>query len=32
MKRESRIDVSRGIGILLVTLGHSLYINYYFKK
>lgn len=32
MKRESRIDVAKGIGCLLVLLGHSLYINKHLKN
>lgn len=32
MKRESKIDVAKGIGCLLVLLGHSLYINKHLKN
>ena len=32
MKRNKEIDIARGIGTLLVTLGHSMYINKYFKE
>ena len=32
MKRDRSVDVCRGIAILLVTFGHSIYINKYLKE
>lgn len=32
MKRDRSIDVAKGIAILLVTFGHSIYINKYLKE